>query len=169
MTKNRRILYSILIIVFAPIFLITLFIDIPIAVEETTTEDYSEIPVLEIETESEDEVLEKVANLVAKNLDDKNYDIYFKGSNIICIDVYQEGLSDKVSNIILTSDYSGWNKIIGKTCEIVNNVKFLLNSIGYDYTVCWTWCDNFEGEKTPFLICENGVIIFDMVKTVLIK
>ena len=173
MSKNRKILYIILIVIFTPMLLIPAFINNSINVEETTTEDVieelSEVPVLEIETDSNEEVLEKVANLVAKNLENKNYDIYFKGDDIICIDVCQEGLSDKVSNIILTGDYSVWNKISVTTCGIVNNVKFLLNSIGYNYTICWTWCDNFNGEKTPFLVCEDGVIIFDMVKTVLTK
>lgn len=173
MSKNRKILYIILIIVFTPMLLIPAFINNSINIEETTTEDVveelSEVPVLEIETETNDEILEKVANLVAENLENKNYDIYFKGNSIICIDVCQEGLADKVSNIILTGDYSIWNKIGDTTCEIVKNAKFLLNSIGYDYTVCWTWCDNFQGEKTPFLVCEDGEIVFDMVKTILTK
>lgn len=174
MSKNTRIVYIIAIILLAPMLLIPALIDKPIVeIEYSTIEDvieeHSEIPALEIETESDEEILQKIANLIAENLDNKNYDIYFKGSDIICIDVYQEGLSDKVSNIILTGDYSIWNKISSTTCEIVSNTKVLTETIGYDYTICWTWCDNFNGEKTPFLICEDGVIVFDMVKTILTK
>ena len=174
MSKNTRIVYIIAIILLAPMLLIPALIDKPtIEIEYSTIEDiieeHSEMPILEIETESDAEILEKVANLVAENLENKNYDIYFKGSSIICIDVCQEGLADKVSNIILTGDYSIWNKISDTTCEIVNNTKALTKAIGYDYTICWTWCDNFNGEKTPFLVCEDGVIVFDMVKAILTK
>ncbi len=174
MSKKKRIIYMVIVILLIPTFFLPLLIDKTLNEPmEHSTEEMTyleELSVFEFETETSEGILQAVSNLIPENLQNQTYDIYFKGSDIICIDVYYEGLADKVSAVILTSDYSNWNRIENTTIGIVNNIIELLKVMGHsEYSVCWTWCDTFEGEKTPFLICQDGEIIFDMVKVILTK
>lgn len=93
--------------------------------------------------------------------------IVYVEENVAYVDLYQPGLADNLSSIIIVEQYDDWNEVVDIAAACSADLHNQLLAQNQEFSVVFSICDNVNNEAIKFISCANGEVLFDMLTEVL--
>ena len=133
--------------------------------ESEVTEEVEEVEEVEETSDTNEAIISTFNSLIDLSYPNYKHNVYIE-EDIFYIDIWQDGLADDLSTLIIYDQLDAWYVLVENTESCCGEMKELAETMGSDFNVVWTWYDIVNEKDTPFLVVFNDAVMFDMAEEI---